>query len=47
MKLVVITRPDFFEGETDIVNDLFRYGAAASEEAKGIGRRVVSMAARH
>lgn len=22
MKLVVITRPDFFEGETDIVNDL-------------------------
>lgn len=26
MKLVVITRPDFFEGETDIVNDLFRSG---------------------
>lgn len=26
MKLVVITRPDFFEGETDIVNELFRSG---------------------
>lgn len=26
MKLVVITRPDFFGGETDIVNDLFRSG---------------------
>ena len=26
MKIIVITRPDFFDGETELVNNLFRAG---------------------